>query len=154
MKTQIFQGNPFHGFESFGDGPNEDQKKRNPKIWFRVLVSQLPPRDEQFLFHLEMGRSHIQAVLEHRKLGSNNLFFCFPERWMCAKEEMMFIPLLEKHPEILKSQLTIVSMITKSPLIAGNLRKDDLRSLRNPKLELGGLTKATQKLVEKFKLEG
>lgn len=149
----ISQREPF-GFAAFGNGPTEEQQKCNDKIWFRVLVSQIPPRNSRFEFYLEMGRQHIDAVLEHKKLDIDGyIMFCFPERWMNAKEQMLFIPLLQKHPLFKKSKgITTVDIITASPLIVTNLHKDDLAVFKEEKAKEGGLSAKTHELEKKLKL--
>lgn len=147
-RTKINQGNPFDGY--FPDGRTERQKSRYPNIWFRVCVSQIPPRDDQFQFQLDMGRALIPQILEHKKFSNNgNLTFCFPERWMSQNEQIHFIELLVHHPSVVKSKLTIVDMFTMSPLILTNLEVDDLRQI-SLKKHVNGLSLATSKALAKI----
>lgn len=115
-----------------------------------VCVSQIPPRDSQFDFQLEMGRDLIEKVLHHTTFTNNgNLFFCFPERWLSQKEQHYFVQLLTKHPSIVKADMTQIDMITMSPLIVSNLYNDDCRCLTLKK-HVEGLDKKTYNVLDKL----
>lgn len=150
--TKISTGNPLDGY--FPKEPTESQRKRFANIWFRVCVSQIPPRDSQFDFQLDMGRNLIEKVLHHTAFANNGtLFFCFPERWLSQKEQYYFVPLLTKHPSIVKADMTQIDMITMSPLIVTNLWNEDCRCLTLKK-HVEGLDKKTHDVIAKLNLDG
>lgn len=98
----------------------------------------IPPRDERFEFIREMGTGLIQVILEHKPLdfrvktndGGQALQFTFPERWMSTQEEYIFYSKVATHPQIKNAKMTIIDLITKSPLIIGNFLKDDILIFR------------------------
>jgi len=146
--TKVHHGNPFDGF--FPEERTERQKSRYSNIWFRVCVSQIPPRDDQFEHQLDMGRLLIPNILEHKRFTNNgSLFFCFPERWMSQKEQYHFIELLVHHPSIVKAEMTVVDMFTMSPVILTHLENDDLRQV-TPKKHVDGLSPATNRALSKI----
>jgi len=150
MKTHVIsQQNPFDGY--FPEERTERQKSRYSNIQFRVCVSQIPPRDDQFEHQLDMGRLLIPTILEHKKFTNNgSLFFCFPERWMSQKEQYHFIELLVHHPSVAKAEMTVVDMFTISPVILTHLENDDLR-LITLKKHVDGLSPAIDKALSKIK---
>ncbi len=95
----------------------------------------IPPRHSRFEYELNMGMAQIDAVLNHEPLnmstvtedGGQHIMFVFPERWLSTQEEYIFAGKLEEHPQIKKATLTIIDLVTKSPLIIGNFIKEDIR---------------------------
>lgn len=107
-------------------------------IWWRVALMHIPPRDPRFDFDRDWGMPKIEAVLEHKLLkmdtmvetGGQQIMFVFPERWMTTQEEYFFSSMLKSHPQIRDAKLTIIDIVTKSPLIIGDRIKEDIRIVK------------------------
>lgn len=128
--AQTFVGGPLEWFTSaFAKGPTESQKRDIPNIWFRVgVMKDIPPTDSRFEYCLDMGMPNIEKILMHEPFNlQSELTFVFPERHMTVHDEHAFIYMLVKHPQIRAAKLTTVDVITKSPLIVGSFRRDDIR---------------------------
>ncbi len=98
----------------------------------RVGVSKYrPPRHEHYEFIRDMGIGHIDAILNGKPLSNHGvLTFVFPERWMSAQEQQVFMHELSCHPEV--DKITQVDIITISPLIIGEFRREMIRILEWP----------------------
>lgn len=129
--------------ELFPKRPTTEQLQEWRNIWWRVVVTSVPPRDQKFEYEREMGGPLVEKVLRHQPLGltkigekgGQHLLFVFPERWMSTQEEQAFVPLLRVHPDIWNASLTIIDIATKSPLIIGNFLKEDVRIWRSEEHE-------------------
>lgn len=122
----------------FEKGPNAEQLKEYRNIWYRIVVSWIPPRDPRWEYELNFGARDVEAVLNGTQLSPKNrvekgqhLYFVFPERHMSTQEEYIFLHKLENHPDVMNLGLTIVDMVTKSPLIIGRCLKWDIRIMRS-----------------------
>jgi hypothetical protein len=120
--------------ENFGKTITTRQLQEWQNIWWRVAVLHIPPRDQRFDFFREMGSGLIDKVFAHQPLGvhrikegGQRLFFVFPERHMTTQEEYYFLQRLQTHPDIVSAKLSIIDIVTKSPLIIGSLLKQDVR---------------------------
>lgn len=122
----------------FPKSPTDRQLQEWRNIWWRVaVIKNIPPTDPMFEYMLAMGMPLVDKVLFHQPLGLTNsyLMFVFPERWMTTPEEQLFIPMLRSHPEVASAKMTIIDIVTKSPLIVGNFLIDDVRSVFRPDKE-------------------
>jgi len=141
----------------FPKGPTERQLQDCFNIWWRICLMHIPPRDTRYEFDRDWGMGQIDAVMEHLPIkldhsvsgGGQQIMFVFPERWMSTQEEYMFVPMLKSHPQIVEAKLTIIDIVTKSPLIIGNFLKDDVRIVSADDSDGtarydGGITKASR----------
>ncbi len=128
-------------FSKFPAKPTDRQLATYKNLWWRVALSHIPPRDERFEFERDFGMPLIPAVLEHRPLrfglkvdgGGQHLTFVFPERWLTTQEEYSFVSRLTEHPEVKAAKLTVVDLVTKSPLLIGSFIRDDILIISDPK---------------------
>ena len=139
----------------------KEMTERQLKDWFnifwRVALMWIPPRDERFDYIREMGSGQIDAVLNNEPLkmsattsnGGQHIIFIFPERHMTTQEEYVFADCLVKHHQIVDAPLTIIDMVTKSPLLIGSLLADDIRIIKDTKDFDMGLSNAHR--AAKFK---
>jgi hypothetical protein len=101
---------------------------------FKVRVGVIkyrPPRHEYFEFFNQMGKPYIDPILYHKKFNpSKILTFVFPEAWMSVHEERMFMYRLRRHPEV--SKIKLVDILTKSPMIIGDFRREMIRVITWP----------------------
>lgn len=110
-------------FGRFPDQPTDRQINHYKNMWWRVALSHIPPRDPRFEFEIDLGIAQIPAVLSHKPLRFNQkgdgqyICFFFPERWMTTQEEQFFPYQLTQHPQVTAAKMTVVEMVTKSPLI-------------------------------------
>lgn len=133
--AQTFVGGPLEWFTSaFAKGPTESQRRDIPNIWFRVgVMKDIPPSDARFEYVREMGSAYIEPILLHEQFHlQSELTFVFPERHMSVHDEHAFIYMLVKHPQIRAAKMTTIDVITKSPLIVGSFRRDDIRIFSQP----------------------
>jgi hypothetical protein len=101
----------------------------------------IPPRHSRFDFERDFGSTHLPNILEgipfkmHQmtQSGGQHLLLVFPERHLTTQEEYALVPALQKHPQIKDAPLTIIDLVTKSPLIIGNFLADDIRIVREKK---------------------
>jgi hypothetical protein len=116
-----------------------EQVKAWKNIWWRVALMHIPPRDDRFQFERDFGMGQIQAALNKEPLNmgrvtktgkGQQIMFVFPERWLSTQEEQLFIPALYENKQIKDAGLTIIDIVTKSPLIIGNFIKEDIRIIR------------------------
>ena len=126
--------------ELFPKGPLSCQLERRRNIWYRCVLSWIPPRDPRWEYELEMGSPMIPNVfsgepLSPRKtvVGGQHLYFCFPERHMSTQEEHGFIYALENHSDVTSRTMSVIDIVTKSPLIIGSFHKEDIRILKAAK---------------------
>ena len=116
--------------QMLGDINYEDDMDLYP---FKVrvgVVKYRPPRHEFFEFIRDMGSVHISPILKGEPLNSGNLTFVFPERWMSVHDQQAFMHKLVQHPEA--NKIEQVDIITSSPLIVGNFRRETIRILEWP----------------------
>lgn len=116
-----------------------DRQMREWKnIWWRVLVSHIPPRDPFFEYERDFGSGLIPAVLAGDPFRPDmlvgdgrgiRLLFVFPERHLTTQEEYIFLHKLKEHPLVMGAQLAVIDVVTKSPLLIGSLLRDDIRIL-------------------------
>ena len=128
MTTVTTAGEIFEGM--LGDINYEDDLDLYP---FKVRVGiakYRPPRHEFFDFIRDMGSGHISPILKGESINSEMLTFVFPERWMSVHEQQAFMLKLAQHPEA--NKIKQVDIITKSPLIVGNFRREMIRILEWP----------------------
>ena len=112
-----------------------EQIKTWNNIWWRVALMHIPPRDSRFDYERDFGMGQIDAVLNKEPLnmsvvtkgGGQHIMFVFPERWLSTQEEQMFPYELKNNPQIKKAKMTVIDLVTKSPLIIGNFIKEDIR---------------------------
>lgn len=126
----IRMGSPLDWFiEAFPKEPVESQKRDIPNIWFRVgVMKDIPPTDSRFEYCLDMGMPNIEKILFHEPLNlDGELTFVFPERHMTVHDEHGFVYMLVKHPQIRAAKMTIVDIVTKSPLLISGFRREDIR---------------------------
>ena len=135
-------------FSQFPTHPTARQLQHWKNIFWRVALMWIPPRDERFEFINEMGRAHLDAVLNNQLLkisktnnGGQRIFFVFPERYLTTQEEHVFCDCLARHDQILAAKLTIIDLVTKSPLIIGNFLSDDVRVIKDTTNYDRGLSK-------------
>ena len=110
-------------------------------IWWRVALMHIPPRDSRFDYDRDFGLGQIEAVLNKEPLnmgvvtkgGGQQIMFVFPERWLSTQEEQIFPVALSENPQIKKAKMTIIDLVTKSPLIIGNFIKEDIRIITKKK---------------------
>lgn len=98
---------------------------------FKVRVGcakRRPPRHKYFQWMLEIGRLHINQVLNGTSFnGVKELTFIFPERWMNVAEQQKFMYAMVKHPEV--KMIEKVDIITSSPLIISSCYREQIRIL-------------------------
>ena len=148
----------------FPNRPTERQLQDCINIWWRCCLMHIPPRDERFEFDRDWGAPKIKAVMEHLPItldktvdsGGQHIMFVFPERWMSTQEEYMFVPMLKTHPQITSAKMTIIDLVTKSPLIVGNFLADDVRIVKQDDSDGTaeydtGISKASREAWEKAK---
>ena len=119
-------------------------------IWWRIALTWIPPRDSRFDFMREMGSPQIDNVLTNKPLkfgvqtdgGGQHILFVFPERHLTTQEEHIFVPSLWGHHQIVDATLTIIDIVTKSPLILGNFLADDVRIIKDEEDWETGLSNA------------
>lgn len=120
----------------FPASPTDRQMEMCLNIWWRVCVMHIPPRDQRFECEREFGSGKLDAVLTHQPLlpdyrtkngKGRHLLFVFPERHLSTQEEYVFVPRLITHPDIQSAKMTVIDLVTKSPLIVGNFIRDDVR---------------------------
>jgi hypothetical protein len=117
----------------FPKGPTNRQISEWGNIWWRVVVSSLPPRHEQFEYMRSIGSGLVESVLLHQPLRSHrHLCFFFPEQMLSTQEEQLFVPMLQSHPDVVNEPFTIIDICTKSALLIGNFIKEDIRILHIP----------------------
>lgn len=142
----------------FPSKPTDRQLQDCFNIWWRVCLMHIPPRDQRYEYERDFGMPKLEPILEHRpfkldtivKGGGQQLLLIFPERWLTTQEEYMLVPQIKSHPQVKDAKLTIVDIVTKSPLIVGNFLKDDIRIVKPGDDPDGmGINKATRKAMEK-----
>jgi hypothetical protein len=87
-----------------------------------AIVRDLPPRDEEFEYFLEMGRGYIDRIFEQTDLGlpkDGYMHMVFPERWMSCVEQRFIIVALNKHPQA--KLVKGVYIMTSSPILIGEM---------------------------------
>lgn len=138
-------------FSQFPTKPTTRQLLHWHNIFWRVALMWIPPRDERFEFIKEFGASQIDAVLNNQpiKMGKvtssgegQHILFVFPERYLTTQEESVFVDCLARHDQIMAAKLTIIDVVTKSPLIVGNFLADDVRVIKDTQNFDTGLSNA------------
>lgn len=90
------------------------------------VIKRRPPRHDCFQFMLEMGREHIELILNGSSLDElKHLIFIFPERWMNVSEQRNFMSIMNKHPDA--ETLELVDIITSSPLLISSFYPEQIR---------------------------
>jgi hypothetical protein len=87
-----------------------------------AIVRDLPPRDEDFEYFLEMGRGYIDPIFEQTDLGlpkDGYMYMVFPERWMSCQEQRYLIVALCAHPQA--QEIKGLYIITSSPILIGEM---------------------------------
>ena len=129
MTNVISAGEIFE--QMLGDIDYEDDMDLFP---FKVRVGiakYRPPRHEFFDFIRDMGSVHIGPILKGEPLNhSGILTFVFPERWMSVHDARAFMLKLTRHPEA--NKIEQVDIITSSPLMVGDFRREMIRILEWP----------------------
>lgn len=116
------------------DGIDIGVQIKDPKYFhpipFRVAMPWSAPRNERWHFMLELGRFDIERVFDGQPFmppDKDVLTFVFPERWMGVHEAHAFVQKITEHPSVKKGHITRCDLITHSPLIVGNFRKEQIR---------------------------
>jgi hypothetical protein len=124
----------------FKDISREDMVNKFRSVPFAcAVIKNLPPRDEQFEYIRDMGLGNIAAVFEAKKIsvGKNgDIHFVFPERWMSVQEQQAFADRICQHPQVKKGEVKGIFIITSSPLIIGNMHREQVRVLEFPDKQL------------------
>jgi hypothetical protein len=122
----------------FPEAPTPRQMETWGNIWWRVVLPWIPPRDSRFDFERDFGMTKIDDVLNKKPLkldttvkSGGHVLFVFPERWLSTQEEYTFTPDLKENPTIKNSKMTIIDIVTKSPLILGSFIKEDVRIIKS-----------------------
>ena len=137
-------------FSQFPTHPTDRQLQHWKNIFWRIALMWIPPRDERFEFINEIGRTQLDPVLNNQPLkmtttpngSGQHILFIFPERHLTTQEEHVFCDCLTRHHQILTAQLSIIDVVTKSPLIIGNFLSDDVRVIKDTQDFNGGLSNA------------
>ncbi len=95
-----------------------------------ACIKRRPPRHDFFEMFIDMGRAHIDAVMNHDLINQSTLAFVFPERWMGVAEQQAFTHCLAKHPEA--KDIKQVDIITSCPMLIGSFMPEQIRVLTWP----------------------
>lgn len=123
----------------FDDLLNDIDPNIHTEYKLRVgCIKMAAPRDPRFDFVREIGLSDIDAIFSGKPFLSNELTFCFPERYMSVHEQQAFMLKLERHPDFQK--IKSVDILTSSPLLIGSFKRESIRILQweNDYLYSGG----------------
>ncbi len=80
-----------------------------------------------FELWVDRGMDLIGGILNQEPLPRGNalaLTFFFPERWMCPKEQRIFLSRIKSHPDV--ARVSEVRVLTQCPLIIGNAMSEQL----------------------------
>jgi len=119
--------------DMLGDINYEPDSKAGELYPFFVRVGCIkrrPPRHRFFELLIDMGRPHIDAVMNHNLINQSELTFVFPERWLGVAEQQAFTLVLSKHPEV--KNIKQVDIITSSPMIIGSFMAEQIRIITFP----------------------
>lgn len=145
-------------FEHFDRKMADRQHEYWGNIFWRVAVMSIPPRDPRFEFIKEMGCGQLDNILCDRPInmsatterGGQHLRLVFPERHLTTQEEHILVPCLQWHHQIKDAPLTIIDIVTKSPLMVGNFLKEDVRIIRDAEDFDNGLSNECRKAFPKL----
>lgn len=98
------------------------------------VVKYRPPRHAFFEYFRDMGFTHIEPILYHKKFDiPSHLTFVFPERHLSVHEQQHFMHRIVNHPQV--GKIKSFDMITSSALMVSDFMTDMLRILTWPEDE-------------------
>lgn len=124
--TKVEAGNEFLSKYFSGEKPGVNISKKDGEYLVPLVgaaVRDAAPRDTEFEWLLDIGRSNIDRIFEGKDLIMHEqdrlLHFVFPERWMSCVEQRYFVVAMCRHPQA--REIKGVYIVTSSPIIIGEI---------------------------------